>query len=73
MNPYVRAVRARQEAALAAPHQREPQGAFTDSVAGTERHAQERDVDRPEAVRLAAIARKRLGVSAPVRRTFDVA
>ncbi|RFC73988.1 hypothetical protein DXZ75_45780 [Streptomyces sp. AcE210] len=67
----MRNVRARQEAALAAPHRREPRTAFTDSFAETERHAQERDVDRTETVRLAAIARKRLGVSAPVRRAFD--
>jgi predicted nucleic acid-binding Zn ribbon protein len=71
-NPYLEAARERQEQALAQPSYREPETAFMDAVAEQERHTPSAR-DRAEQVRQAAIARKRSGDAAPVRRAFDVA
>jgi predicted nucleic acid-binding Zn ribbon protein len=72
VNPYVLEAIARQEAALRA--QREPEEAHREAFWEMDRLT-EQHVDRSEAVRRAALARKRLDASgtAVPRRAFDVA
>ncbi|MEU1134452.1 DUF721 domain-containing protein [Streptomyces sp. NPDC005900] len=69
--PHIQAAIDRQEAILADLGNREPFTDFTDAVAEVERHTPP-ELDRTEAARQAAIARKRAGGQL-VRRAFDVA
>lgn len=72
-NPYIADAIERQNRVLADPRNREPETAFTDAVAELERASAPARVDRSDAVRRAALARKRQDDTGAHRRAFDVA
>ncbi|MEV6165779.1 hypothetical protein AB0L71_28470 [Streptomyces sp. NPDC052052] len=71
-NPHVRAAIDRQDQALADPHRREPEAAFTDAVAALEALTAGQAADGLQASIRAALDRKHGGAQ-PVRRAFDAA